>query len=428
MTSKTPRWLMAAETALIIAAPYVYMQMPHEISSDGYLRLETTRYLALGQVIDQPVPLLFSILALPLYHFGDVVALFNMVTLFAGLAVLAALFWKQVPAVLIRRFVLIVLAASMFPHHTQVFFGELLTAMLTAIGIALMVTGWPLPGTTAAILGVVNQPASAPALLLMLLDRAKPPYRLLKAAWPLAACVALLMLEFYLRRGSPFASGYEGDFGAKSVMPYSGLPGFSYPIVFGLLSILFSFGKGLALFVPGLWLLFKRPVMQAPDVLRRYQRHAAWFVAGLVIVYAKWWAWPGGWFWGPRFFVFACIPASIALAIHLSDERATPGTKALTIGLLGWSAWVGINGAVYGQLDMSMCNTEPNIEPLCWYSPEYSALFRPFIVSKALTAKEQIVFGYSVAAAFVLVAPFLGDLLRTGRDRLPALARRWLFA
>ena len=77
---------------------------------------------------------------------------------------------------------------------------------------------------------------------------------------------------------------------------------------------------------------------------------------------------------------------------------------------------------------MSMCNTEPNIEPLCWYSPEYSALFRPFIVSKALSAKEQIVFGYSVVAAVVLAAPFAIDLMQTGRERLPTLVRRWLFA
>ena len=385
MTSTIPRWLMAAETALIIAAPYVYMQMPHEISSDGYLRLETTRYLALGQVIDQPVPLLFSVLALPLYHFGDVVALFNMVTLFAALAVLAALFWKDVPAALIRRFVLIVLAASMFPHHTQVFFGELLTALFIAIGIALMVTGWALPGTAGAILGVVNQPASAPALLLMLLDRARPPYRLVKAAWPLAVCAALLMLEFYLRRGSPFASGYEGDFGAKSVMPYSGRPGFSYPLVFGLLSILFSFGKGLAFFVPGLWLLFKRPVMQVPDILRRYQRHAVWFVAGLVLVYAKWWAWPGGWFWGPRFFVFACIPHRSRGDSPLRRARDTrsQGADDRTPGMVD----VGRHQRrVYGQLDMSMCNTEPSIEP-CAGTPEYSALFRPFIVAKTLSFK-----------------------------------------
>ena len=83
---------------------------------------------------------------------------------------------------------------------------------------------------------------------------------------------------------------------------------------------------------------------------------------------------------------------------------------------------------MYGQLDMAMCNTEPNIEPLCWYSPEFSALFRPFIVSKTLSFSERLVFGYSVIVGLVLAAPFTVDLLRTGRERLPILARRWLLA
>ena len=211
-------------------------------------------------------------------------------------------------------------------------------------------------------------------------------------------------------------------------MPYSGRPGFSYPLAFGLLSLLFSFGKGLALFAPGLWLLFKRTATPAPAVLRTWQRHSIWIVVGLVLVYAKWWAWPGGWFWGPRFLLYASIPASIALAIHLSDEDATPAAKALTLAVLGWSIWVGINGAVYGQLDMAVCNVEANIEPLCWYSPEFSALFRPFIVPKTLSANEWTTFTYSVTVGVVLAAPFAYDLLRVGRSRLPALLRQWFVA
>lgn len=425
--SSTPRWLVYLELALIVAAPYVYYLMPHDFGSDGYLRLETTRYLALGQVIDQPVPLLFSILALPLYHFGDVVVLFNMAILFTGLAAMAIILWRVAPADVLRRFTLIVLAASMFGHHTQVFFGELMTAFFVAIGMALMVTGWSTLGIAAGILGAVNMPASVPALSLMLLDRAKPPYRVLKAAWPAAICAVVLMLEYYLRRGDPFSTGYEGDFGRQSILPYSGLPGFSYPFVFGVLSILFSFGKGLALFAPGLWLMLRRTADRMPDALRLFQRHGVWFLAGLVIVYAKWWAWPGGWFWGPRFFLFASIPASFALAIHLSDTRATTAAKALTVAVLAWSAWVGISGAVYGQNEMGICSAEANIEPLCWYAPEFSALFRPFIVPKALNTSERIVFAYSVVAAVVLAIPFGRDLLRSARH-IPGVARRWLFA
>jgi len=423
-STPTPRWLICLELALIAAAPFVYYRMPHEISSDGYLRLETTRYLALGQVIDQPVPMLFSIFALPLYHFGDVVALFNMVTLFVGLAATVFLLWRVAPADILRRFVLIVLAASMFGHHTQLFFGELLTAMMMAIAVAALIIGWQLPAIATSVLAVVNQPAAVPALFVMLLDRERGPFRLLKAAWPIAICALLMMLEFYLRRGDPLAIGYEGDVGARSIMPYSGLPGFSYPLVFGLLSLLFSFGKGLALYAPGLWLLFARPTFDMPAALRLFQRHSVWFLAGLVLIYAKWWAWAGGWFWGPRFLVFASIPASMALAIHLSDHHATPSRKSIITGLLLWSAWVGISGNVYGQYDLGTCNAQPNVEPLCWYSPEFSALFHPFIVPKPLSPNDVVILGYSVAAAIVLALPFTRDLAATAFQR-PARRDRY---
>jgi hypothetical protein len=426
MTPTNSRRLALIETVLILLGPLLYWRMPHDFGSDGFFRLEATRYLAIGQVVDMPTPLLMSVLALPLYHFGDVVAQFNVFVFFGGLAVMAFLLRNEVPAPILRRVILILIAASMFSHHTQWFFGELLTATLVAIGLVLIVVGWPGPGIAMLILGALNQPAALPALFLVLLDRARPPHRLWKAAWPAAIVVAGMMLEFYLRRGSPFNSGYEGDHGARSVLPYSGLPGFSYPLVFGLLSILFSFGKGLALFTPGLWLLFKRPIERMPDTLRRLQRHSVWFVVGLVLVYAKWWAWPGGWFWGPRFLLFACVPAAVALAIHLSDKGASTAAKALTLAVLAWSTWVGINGAVYGQLDMGLCNEQPNLEPLCWYSPEFSALFRPFIVAKTLNVNEQLVFGYSLVVGVVLAAPLTIDLLRTGRERLPNLARGFL--
>jgi hypothetical protein len=419
-------WLAAVEYALIPIGAVVYWRMPHEIASDGMHRLEATRYLALGQFIDVPTGLLMSVLALPLYHFGDVVANFNTVVFLAGLAAIGFFLRNHVPAPVIRRMMLVLLVASMFGNHARFFFGEVVTAMFIAVGLVMMVVGRPLLGTGMAVLGAINTAAVIPALFLVLLDRARPPYRIVKAAWPIAICAAALMLEYYLRRGSPFATGYEGNFGRTSVLPYSGRPGFSYPMVFGLLSLLFSFGKGLALFAPGLWLTFKRTTTPAPDVLRRLQRHSLWFVVGLLLVYSKWWAWPGGWFWGPRFLLFACIPASVALAIHLCDAKATPAAKALTLAVLTWSTWVGINGIVYDQLEMGKCSEFADLEPLCWYTPEFSALFRPFIVETTLSALQKQTFAYCAATGIVLALPFAIDLLRVGHDRLPVLTKQWL--
>ena len=104
-------------------------------------------------------------------------------------------------------------------------------------------------------------------------------------------------------------------------MPYSGLPGFSYPFLFGLLAILFSFGKGLVFFTPGLFLPLKerlRALGERGSALWRL--HTSWllFTASLVLIYASWWDRSGDWFWGPRFFLFASVPASFALALWAS--------------------------------------------------------------------------------------------------------------
>src|SRR4029078_4990998 len=41
------------------------------------------------------------------------------------------------------------------------------------------------------------------------------------------------------------------------------------------------------------------------------------FLAGLILVYARWWAWYGGWGWGPRFLLYAGVPSALGLAIVL---------------------------------------------------------------------------------------------------------------
>jgi hypothetical protein len=54
-------------------------------------------------------------------------------------------------------------------------------------------------------------------------------------------------------------------------------------------------------------------------------------VTGLVLVYAKWWAWYGGSSWGPCFFVFATVPASLLLAVRLHHVRDAAWRNALTV-------------------------------------------------------------------------------------------------
>lgn len=166
---------------------------------------------------------------------------------------------------------------------------------------------------------------------------------------------------------------------AATILPYSGQPEFSYPFFFGVLSILLSFGKGLLFYSPGLLLSLPRTGSAVSQRLKASHTLWLWFLAGLVVVYAKWWAWFGGWVWGPRFFLLASVPASLAIAVRLQRIRESrlPSLVAL-LAVLTLSVWVGINGAVYDQQDLGVCRSETN-EFLCWYVPEFSALWHPFV-------------------------------------------------
>src|SRR4029434_7719139 len=112
------------------------------------------------------------------------------------------------------------------------------------------------------------------------------------------------------------------------------------------------------------------------------QRTLVWFVVGLILVYGRWWAWYGGWFWGPRFLAAASVPAGIALATHLRTSHAQrePWRGALLVLAIGFSFWVGVNGLVFDQKGLEICwRDDYALEALCHFTPEYSVLFHPFV-------------------------------------------------
>ncbi len=83
-----------------------------------------------------------------------------------------------------------------------------------------------------------------------------------------------------------------------------------------------------------------------------------WFLVGLVIVYSKWWGWYGGWCWGPRFFLFGSIIASLALALVITEENKGVWTNVISLSVLALSIWVGISGAAFGQRGLEICAQE----------------------------------------------------------------------
>jgi hypothetical protein len=272
-------------------------------------------------------------------------------------------------------------------------------------------TGPRILGWLALAIGAANTPATALGLGLTVVDRVLKRRRL----WFVGALVVFLTAVYFDLhfRGygithNPYANNSNG--GVHTVMPYSGGVGFSYPVFFGLISILLSFGKGLFFFAPGLLIPARRTLQGLSSAVSSAYRLWLVYLAGMVMIYAAWWAWYGGFTWGPRFFLLGSLPASLALATKL---RFPPTHHLALLGVfaaLVLSCWVGSNGIVWGDYAQDPCMANNfALEHLCWYAPEFSVLWRPFVISKTSFSAFEIAY---LAYAFLTLLWLSRTLLR----------------
>ncbi len=133
----------------------------------------------------------------------------------------------------------------------------------------------------------------------LLAHRGRRVRELAAAAVPLTAAVGVLAAYNAVRFGSPLRGGYAGQ-------------PFDHPVLDGLRGLLVSPARGLLWYCPLAVVLFGALLWA-----RRDERVVAGLAAVLLLVrlvfYARWWAWNGGWCWGPRFLV----PAMPGLAVGL---------------------------------------------------------------------------------------------------------------
>jgi hypothetical protein len=381
-------------------------------------------------------PLVATLTAMPLWFLGSLVgspawwiARYNALLFALGVAAAWLLLKDRVDRGLVRTFLLVLVAASMFPAHVVAFFGfEVFTAVLVGVGVLAVVTGRPKLGWAAVVLGVANAPASIVGLGLMALVWAWWTKRLRFLALPVPALV-LILGDAWVRSGQLLPSYLAHDRGPRNPLPYSGLPGFSYPIAFGILSILFSFGKGLVFFTPGLFLPVRRALLAAKAEL--WSAYGLWvaFVVGLVLVYAPWRGWDGGFFFGPRFFLVASVPASLALAVRLHGGGSIPA-RLLTVAVLVLSVWVAVAGATSGMANLTRCDSSTGAtdDYLCNYTLEYSALWHPFVEPEPLSARDVAFVALAGAVLVRLAGPVLygvaRDVGRLRRQRRAAAEER----
>ncbi len=427
------------ETGLIAAGLLaLLLLMPHQLNADGLYRFQgLSELLEHGKLSNMRYSLVGPAFSIPFWLLGKVYETsawwcerYNLILFAAALLVMYWLLKDRVDRRFIRKFFLILLAASMFATHLSYYFGEVFTSLCVAIGILAAVIGYALPGWVAIVLGVVNTPASIIGLALVvaksILDNKRWRYIL-----ALVAAGGLIIAESWIRRGGPFVTGYEGVAGYRTIMPYSGLPGFSYPFFLGLLSILFSFGKGLIFFAPGLLLPIRKTLLKIQPYIKLdlFNVYILWlcFLAGLILVYSTWWSWYGGAFWGPRFFLFASIPASFALATRLQYRDTSVVVNLFTLLVLLLSFWVGIDGAVFGQKTLGICMANHYaLEVLCFYTPEFSVLWHPFVVTAPLDKREILLIVYSVIIFIYLAIPLCGEILKQTIEKVGLFRKEYL--
>ncbi|MGY0236500.1 hypothetical protein [Longispora urticae] len=440
------RILAVTETVLIVLglAGFLFV-LPHNIGGDASKRYEALTALVLrGDLIGNEYSLVGPLFAGQLFLIGHLLghaAAWTQVynTLLFALGLLAAwlLLRDHLPGALLRRFFLVLIAGSMYSAHVTGFNAEVYTSMGVGIGlVAVAVRAGIAFGWTAAVLGVVNTPAAALGLGLVLARRGLETRRL-RYALVLVAAGALMLAESWARRGSPFASGYEGNAGYRTIMPYSGLPGFSYPFFLGLLSLLLSFGKGLVFFAPGLLLPVRSAMRRftlSPDTTL-FRLYGWWllFLAGLILVYAPWWAWYGGLTWGPRFLLFASLPASLALAVRLWDLGAALWVRLLTLGAWALSCWVAVCGAAFTSAAYpEQCSRDTMAyEAFCHYTPEFSALWYPLVFHQGPDWRGWVAIVYIAAIFGYLAVPLVRsiatDLTGPVRTGLRSVTHGWRF-
>ena len=390
-----------------------FFVLSHGVDGDGRLRLDALESLLGGSIPATKYPLIGSLPALPLILLGHLVASpdwwaarYNVLVYAAGLGLLFKLLQGQLPADVLAAFLLLLGTTAMFPNALTGFGAETFSAMAIGTGLVAWAGGRWKTGALLLAIGVANQPATIAGLALALgwwawrMKRAR-------AAVPLVLSLALWMLDNLIRRGSPLTSGYEHDHGFQTLLPFSGLAGFSYPTLLGAGSLLLSSGKGLLFFTPGLTLLFGRgqkTLRPVRDALIMWLL----FLAGMVLLYGTWWAWYGGYSWGPRFFLFASLPAALLLATFV--RRPPRGLTAATLVLLVFvlSVWAGIDGETYGQYAQSACTANHYfLESFCWYVPEFSVLWTPLVFHAPFSWRYPLIFAYAIGVSAFVAWPLI---------------------
>lgn len=187
---------------------------------------------------------------------------------------------------------------------------------------------------------------------------AMPAHRLL---WFVAGFLPLLLIFLWhnaVRFGRIWQTGYEGM-------------SFSTPLQVGIYGLLFSPGRSLFLYSP----LVGLGLAASLTFLRRYPKLGLYIgslFATALVFYGKWWAWYGGWSWGPRFLV----PLIPMLLLPIGVYWGSRPFRILVLATWLLSLFVVLPGVLvdFNIYIIETLQGDYARESLLWFTPQYSPL------------------------------------------------------
>jgi hypothetical protein len=143
----------------------------------------------------------------------------------------------------------------------------------------------------------------------------------------------------YLRFGSILETGYGTEAGE-----------FTTPVVFGLVGLLASPGRGLLVYFP-LWVLLIPAARYSRGERRDVLMFALLTVATLLALYSPWHQWEGGVCWGPRFLIPAIPPLMVPIAAVFEQWLPRRRPRLALLVVLGVSTAIAFSGTVVNYFE-----------------------------------------------------------------------------
>lgn len=414
MLRSSIRWITLEKSFAALAFLFIWVT-PRGISGhdagerlqaiEGWVKtgaLAPIKYSIIGPLFSSPLLLLGQMIGDP--HFFIISFNAILVTLLLGFHL--RYFQKKSDPQQGYLFVLFMGFFSTIPLAAQNYDAEVFSMFFICLGMMKWTDRKWMGGSLLMSLGIANTPALIPASILLAgyaywLDKKDAEVNKVFLA---PAAGLLLYFAENLFKFESFMSPYLGSMekGVTTVLPFSGLSGFSYPFILGLAGILFSFGKGLVFFLPASLLNGGRILdKKQKNPVERYRNLLFVFLVGMILTYSKWWSWYGGFSWGPRFFIIASVLSSL----YFSSLKKNSWSWLL----LFWQGWVCFEGSYLAFDAIRSClGLGQQFESLCWYSPEYSPLFFHLWHSwPALPLREWIRGLVMVSALWFYVSPMV---------------------